>query len=260
MLQKTNIDLNEAASVLERVYKNISDIRESYDSVKKEAEELAKKWKINVTFKDKRQFRKKKQFDELLDDYRFDNSEAKFKTNIFFYVIDQVTSQLKTRFDGMKMVRDYFDFLNPKTVLECTESIIIKKCEKFCEKYSEIVSNNLVIQYQHLINLVKSELNETMNIRQFFQIIIKNFNSLESDMPDVYMAFLIFFTLPVTVASVERSFSKLKLIKNYLRSTMSQSRLSQLSLLSIESARAEEIDISELINVFANTKARKRAF
>jgi len=38
----------------------------------------------------------------------------------------------------------------------------------------------------------------------------------------------------VSVASVERSFSKLKIIKTYLRSTMSQERLDESVLLSIE--------------------------
>jgi len=41
-------------------------------------------------------------------------------------------------------------------------------------------------------------------------------------------------TIPISIASAERSFSKLKLIKSYLRSTMSQQRLKELALLSIE--------------------------
>ncbi len=40
-------------------------------------------------------------------------------------------------------------------------------------------------------------------------------------------------TIPVTVAAVDRSFSKLKLIKTYLRSTMAQERLSGLAVISI---------------------------
>ena len=42
---------------------------------------------------------------------------------------------------------------------------------------------------------------------------------------NVCTALRIFCILPVTVASAKRSFSKLKLIKNCLRSTMSQLRL-----------------------------------
>ena len=67
-------------------------------------------------------------------------------------------------------------------------------------------------------------------------------------------------TLPVTVASAERSFSKLKLIKNHLRSTMGQERLSSLSLLSIESDLARKIDFDDLIECFAARKARKGVF
>jgi hypothetical protein len=39
--------------------------------------------------------------------------------------------------------------------------------------------------------------------------------------PNVSIAYWILFTVFVTVTSTERSFSKLKLLKNYLRSTMS---------------------------------------
>jgi hypothetical protein len=66
--------------------------------------------------------------------------------------------------------------------------------------------------------------------------------------------------LYVSVASCERSFSILKLIKNYLRSTMGQSRLSGLALLSIESETVKDIDFDEVIDRFAALKTRKGKF
>jgi hypothetical protein len=52
--------------------------------------------------------------------------------------------------------------------------------------------------------------------------------------PNISIAYLILFTVSVMVASAERSFSKLKLLKNYLRSTMTQERLNGLAILCIE--------------------------
>ena len=59
------------------------------------------------------------------------------------------------------------------------------------------------------------------------------------------------------VASAERSFSKLKLIKSYLRSIMSQERLSRLAILLIENGMLEELEYKILISQFASQKARK---
>ena len=70
--------------------------------------------------------------------------------------------------------------------------------------------------------------------------------------PNISIAYWILFTVPVTVASAERSFSKLKLLKNYLRSTMSQERLNGLATLCIEKKLLDEIDINSIINDFAS--------
>lgn len=78
--------------------------------------------------------------------------------------------------------------------------------------------------------------------------------------PNTWIALRILLTTPVTVASGERSFSKLKLIKTYLRSTMAQDRLTSLATLSIENEMAHNIEFSQLVKTFASAKARKICF
>jgi hypothetical protein len=70
--------------------------------------------------------------------------------------------------------------------------------------------------------------------------------------PNVSIAYRILLTVPVTVASAERSFSKLKLLKNYLRSTMLQQRLNGLAMCSIEK------DILNNINLERSTMLQQR--
>ena len=75
--------------------------------------------------------------------------------------------------------------------------------------------------------------------------------------PNFYVDLRTFLTIPVTVASAERSFSKLKLIKTFLRSTMSQSKLSPLAVISIEKDIGRAISYDDLIADFAQKKARR---
>ncbi|EFN61581.1 Zinc finger MYM-type protein 1, partial [Camponotus floridanus] len=75
--------------------------------------------------------------------------------------------------------------------------------------------------------------------------------------PNLTIAFRILLTMPISVATGEASFSKLKLIKNYLRSTMTQTRLSDLAILSIEKELANNLDYKDVIEIFAKAKARR---
>ena len=75
--------------------------------------------------------------------------------------------------------------------------------------------------------------------------------AVASSILDVCTAYLLSLTLLVTVASAERIFTKLKLTKNYLHSTMPHERLSGLSVLNAENKIARSIDINKIINTFA---------
>lgn len=52
--------------------------------------------------------------------------------------------------------------------------------------------------------------------------------------PNTIIVYKILLTIHVTVASAERSFSKLKLLKSYLQSTMLQERFNGLELIAIK--------------------------
>lgn len=85
-------------------------------------------------------------------------------------------------------------------------------------------------------------------------------NALIDLFPNVFVILRILLTLPVSVASGERSFSKLKRIKNYLRSTISQERLTGLATLAIENDVLAKIDTDTILKQFAMQKARKINF
>ena len=59
-----------------------------------------------------------------------------------------------------------------------------------------------------------------------------------------------FYSLMVTNCSGERSFSRLNRIKNELRATMSQERLSALSIMCIESDKLRQTNCDELLDDF----------
>ncbi|KYN03086.1 Zinc finger MYM-type protein 1 [Cyphomyrmex costatus] len=60
--------------------------------------------------------------------------------------------------------------------------------------------------------------------------------------------------------SGERSFSTLKRIKNYLRTSITQERLNSLALLNIENEILEGINFNNLIQRFAETKCKRKTF
>ena len=125
-------------------------------------------------------------------------------------------------------------------------------------QYAGDVSFELVQEIMHIKAIHTSNLGEKpLNPIQLLNAPAET--SLMVIFPNCCVALRIYCTLPVTVAEAEQSFSVLKRIKNYLRSTMCQMRLTSLGTLAVESELAKQLDFNEIIETFANKKARKAA-
>ena len=76
--------------------------------------------------------------------------------------------------------------------------------------------------------------------------------------PNVTTCLHILLAMPVSTATAERSFSSMRRLKTYLRSTMSTGRLSGLGLMNIHKDR--DIDTNHVIDAFARKKRSPTSF
>ena len=140
--------------------------------------------------------------------------------------------------------------------MSLSEQQLQQQAEKFVERYSIDVTEELVEEVKHIKAIhVANFGEESLPPLNLLNMILKC--KLQPLFVNCCVALRIFCTIPVTVAEAERSFSKLSLIKNYLRSTMSQDRLSDLGTLAIENQVARTVEFDKVIDYFAHQKARK---
>ena len=75
-----------------------------------------------------------------------------------------------------------------------------------------------------------------------------------------YHYYAMYLSMMVTSCSGERSFSKLALIKNCLRTTMTNERLNALSILDVKNSVLNMTEFEAILNDFVESKCRQKEF
>ena len=140
------------------------------------------------------------------------------------------------------------------------EDKLIEHCnqlQSFLEykEHCDIYGDELFKKLRHLKTLLPKNVTKSMDILNT----IKSYWE-EGGFQTVWVVYRILLSIPITVASTERSFSKLKLIRTYLRTTMSQERLSDLAMISIENEYLDKLNYDDLIEEFTSKNARRSNF
>jgi hypothetical protein len=69
--------------------------------------------------------------------------------------------------------------------------------------------------------------------------------------PDLRRLIQLALTVPVANVAAERSFSSMRKIRTYIQSTMGEQRMSSIALLNTESEMARNVDLDQVVNIFA---------
>uniref|UniRef100_A0ACD5WWW7 Uncharacterized protein n=1 Tax=Avena sativa TaxID=4498 RepID=A0ACD5WWW7_AVESA len=222
---------------------------EGFASSLKIAKGLASEMGIEPSFPIKRKVTRKKHFDEPDQDEEVLLAEKAFEVNYFLVMIDVAKVSLQKRFEELKVFKKIFGFLLSSKDLKLLNYIELRKC---CAKFVETFSRNDVelddlFSELRMLQMTLPESDVPMCAMEIFEFVrdIQCFTN-------ILIAYRILFTVPVTVASAEHSFSKLKLLKNYLRSSMSQERLNGLATLCIEKDKLDEINVDAIVDDFAS--------
>ena len=93
-----------------------------------------------------------------------------------------------------------------------------------------------------------------MDIRKHIQVMSSTEQLLISQVLTVLHLLLV---MPVASASSERSFSALRRVKTYLRSTMSQDRLNHITLLHCHKDLTDSLDLVALANEFVDLSSHR---
>ena len=86
---------------------------------------------------------------------------------------------------------------------------------------------------------------------------VANFTEWKTVFPLKNRCYHLLLTIPVTVAKDERTFSRLKIVKTPLRTTMGDQRLESLLLISCENDFTESIDFECVARDWADLKTRR---
>ena len=178
----------------------------------------------------------------------------------YFQAIDCVKGELERHFhqDNFLLVRNI-------------EAILLKSANgnpgsfpnTFQETFSDDIDmQKLSLQLQILPDAIRSNAKDLQEVTQVQSIcdVLNEQPGIKKLLTEVHKLIRIYYTIPVTTASAERSFSALKCIKTYLRNSMTQQRLNHCMLLHVHVTLTDHLDLTDIAKEFVRRNERRGTF
>ena len=250
-LQNEKIDFAFAADLVNSTSDTLKELRtnDTWDHIYKYITDVATLHNIEVqNLRQHRQTRRPQRMDDFVSfestastGHRESfNSSEYLKTNIWFPVLDHILSELdrrftKTNLDLMKSVQACSP--SSSSFLEPTQ---LNYLASFYSLSTDLLANECVLAKGTLQN---KELNSVTDV-------YRHIHPLQAAFPTLKKILQIALTLAVSTAQCERSFSAVKRIKTYLRTVMTEKRLADIALLSIENDLSDKISLDDVVTDF----------
>ena len=176
------------------------------------------------------------------------------RTNFFYPVTDRLVNELRKRFStDAGDVLSGVSALNPKHKSFLDQLYLLTMAQNY-----GITEDNLNAELNQVRHLLGRKSQQGHSVNTTLELLTHMASYKEAFM-DLYKLLCISLTLPVTSASCERSFSCLRRLKTYLRSSSGDAPSSNLGLLAINIKRARALNVDKIIDAFALRHNNRRS-
>ena len=261
LLQSASMQLDIAVQLISNAKASLTLYRDTgFSDAQTTARSICEEMNVEAVLKDKRLRTSKRHFSYEAPDEPVADALQNLEVNFFNIVVDSTIASIDERFETLNQVKTkYGVVLNFSTACQMSSDSLKGQCMQLEKTLTfnqdcDISGVDLANEIKTLPDLPSGN----MTALELLSFLCEK--NLEEIYPNLWIALRVAVTLPVTVASAERSFSKLKLIKSYLRSSMSQERLSGLAIMSINHDVGKQISYDDIIDDFASRKCMKGHF
>ena len=179
-----------------------------------------------------------------------DNPKSLYKQQ-YYEALDIIVVCIESRFNqpGYRIYRSLESLLMKACKKEDMESDLEAVCEFYRDDFNkELLCAQLQTLGVHFQTQVDSAKNLSIfDVKTYLLSLSPGQLSLLSQVQRLAQLVLV---MPATNASSERSFSALRRVKSYLRTTMTQKRLNYLMILHVHKDRTDLLDLKALLNEF----------
>lgn len=265
-LQQKDIDLAQAYKIVDGVLQRLAHSRTEmeFENMYKQATEKAASLGLDPPTEIPGQARRRKMPAKFkitattaTADHPFPTLQDYYRVKVYYVFVDTMTQELLRRFKGEDNAT--WEILNAlhcmtvpkywKTAEIPTEAL--QAVKKLCQFYD--IEEEDKLQTELKVFHSSYSCPSPISVTSILSVVKENNAHLV--FPNLTELLKTYGTLPVSTATVERSFSKLKLVKTKLRTLCSEERLSELLLLAIE--KDIPVNLTEVIDIFQSMGNRK---
>ena len=184
------------------------------------------------------------------------NARESFRIGTYLPIIDTLIAEVRRRKTVYCILQQNFNFLLNLNIWAISN--IENVARKLLKVYASDLDSDFPSEVVHFAFHLRSssDLGSKINAAQT-QLSYSKKNCVIETFPNVAIILRICLTLPVANTEGERSFSALKRVKTYLRSSLTQDHDRNFCIMAIEKSFTKSMSFEDIIDKFAEAKCRK---